>query len=115
MYSVNGGAHHPNMSYFWGYSIGGYTVEVWDAHNCGAQDLITITEPSELDVTITTSDLIMYGEDGEIEYGGSTESKFKAIFKPEFIKRVYLENNSERLDYIHRLKWQIQYFVTNLA
>jgi hypothetical protein len=35
--------------------------------------------------------LIMYGEDGEIEYGGSTESKNRAIFTPEFIKRVYLE------------------------
>jgi N-acetyl sugar amidotransferase len=35
--------------------------------------------------------LIMYGEDGEIEYGGSTESKSKASFSAEFIKRVYLE------------------------
>jgi N-acetyl sugar amidotransferase len=35
--------------------------------------------------------LIMYGEDGEIEYGGSTESKFKATFSAEFVKRVYLE------------------------
>ena len=35
--------------------------------------------------------LIMYGEDGEIEYGGSTESKNKASFSAEFIKRVYLE------------------------
>ena len=36
-------------------------------------------------------DLIMYGEDGEIEYGGSTESKYKATFTAEFVKRVYLE------------------------
>lgn len=35
--------------------------------------------------------LIMYGEDGEIEYGGSTESKNKPTFTAEFIKRVYLE------------------------
>jgi N-acetyl sugar amidotransferase len=35
--------------------------------------------------------LIMYGEDGEIEYGGSTESKNKATFSAEFVKRVYLE------------------------
>jgi hypothetical protein len=35
--------------------------------------------------------LIMYGEDGEIEYGGSTESKNRATFSAEFIKRVYLE------------------------
>jgi len=30
-------------------------------------------------------------EDGEIEYGGSTESKYKATFNAEFVKRVYLE------------------------
>jgi N-acetyl sugar amidotransferase len=35
--------------------------------------------------------LVMYGEDGEIEYGGSTESKYKPIFSAEFLKRVYLE------------------------
>jgi N-acetyl sugar amidotransferase len=35
--------------------------------------------------------LIMYGEDGEIEYGGSNESKYKATFTAEFVKRVYLE------------------------
>lgn len=35
--------------------------------------------------------LIMYGEDGEIEYGGSTVSKNKATFEPDFIKNTYLE------------------------
>jgi len=39
--------------------------------------------------------LIMYGEDGEIEYGGSNESKYKPIFNPEFVKRVYLEQNTQ--------------------
>ncbi len=38
--------------------------------------------------------LIMYGEDGEIEYGGSTESKNKPYFTAEFIKRVYLEGTT---------------------
>ncbi len=38
--------------------------------------------------------LIMYGEDGEIEYGGSTESKYKATFTAEFVKRVYLEGRT---------------------
>ena len=38
--------------------------------------------------------LIMYGEDGEIEYGGSTESKYKPSFSAEFIKRVYLEGET---------------------
>jgi N-acetyl sugar amidotransferase len=39
--------------------------------------------------------LIMYGEDGEIEYGGSTESKYKASFSAEFVKRVYLEGQTD--------------------
>lgn len=39
--------------------------------------------------------LVMYGEDGEIEYGGSTESKNKAVFNAEFTKRVYLEGELE--------------------
>lgn len=40
--------------------------------------------------------LIMYGEDGEIEYGGSIESKYKATFTAEFVKRVYLEGGIEK-------------------
>ena len=35
--------------------------------------------------------LIFYGEDGEIEYGGSTESKNRALYDIEYMKRVYLE------------------------
>lgn len=39
--------------------------------------------------------LLMYGEDGEIEYGGSTESKNKATFSAEFTKRIYLEGQAD--------------------
>ncbi len=39
----------------------------------------------------------MYGEDGEIEYGGSTESKNKASFSAEFIQRVYLEGQTNQM------------------
>lgn len=39
--------------------------------------------------------LIMYGEDGEIEYGGSNESKYRPIFSAEFVKRVYLEGQMD--------------------
>ena len=35
--------------------------------------------------------LIFYGEDGEVEYGGSTETKNKASYEIEYIKRVYFE------------------------
>ena len=37
--------------------------------------------------------LIMYGEDGEIEYGGSNDSINSGVFSPEFTKNVYLEKN----------------------
>ncbi|MAY14342.1 N-acetyl sugar amidotransferase [Thalassolituus alkanivorans] len=40
--------------------------------------------------------LVMYGEDGEIEYGGSTESKNRPVFTAEFMKRVYLEGQYEK-------------------
>ena len=35
--------------------------------------------------------LVMYGEDGEIEYGGSNKSKYSGTFTPDFVKNVYLE------------------------
>ncbi|MEE2954021.1 MAG: gliding motility-associated C-terminal domain-containing protein [Bacteroidota bacterium] len=54
-YSVNGGQHYSSMAYFNSYPPGIYTVEVFDANNCAAQDIIIIEEPTELDVTITTS------------------------------------------------------------
>ncbi len=60
MYAVNGGAHHANMAYFNGYGPGTYTVEVFDVNNCAAQDIIMITQPTELDVTITTSNWNSY-------------------------------------------------------
>ncbi len=41
--------------------------------------------------------LIFYGEDGEIEYGGSTETKNKALYDVEYMKRVYFEGGYERV------------------
>jgi len=41
--------------------------------------------------------LIFYGEDGEVEYGGSTESKNKALYDINYMKRVYLEGGHERV------------------
>lgn len=41
--------------------------------------------------------LIFYGEDGEIEYGGSTESKNKALYDINYMKRVYLEGGHEKV------------------
>lgn len=41
--------------------------------------------------------LLFYGEDGEIEYGGSTENKNKAFYDIEYMKRVYLEGGHDRV------------------
>jgi N-acetyl sugar amidotransferase len=41
--------------------------------------------------------LIFYAEDGEIEYGGSTETKNKSLFDIEYIKRIYLESGYEKV------------------
>lgn len=41
--------------------------------------------------------LIFYGEDGEVEYGGSTESRDRALFDVEYMKRVYLEGGYEKV------------------
>lgn len=39
--------------------------------------------------------LIFYGEDGEIEYGGSTESKNRPLYDINYMKKVYLEGGHD--------------------
>lgn len=41
--------------------------------------------------------LLFYGEDGEVEYGGSTESKSRAMYDIEYMKRIYLEGGFEKV------------------
>ena len=41
--------------------------------------------------------LIFYGEDGEIEYGGSTENKNVSLFGLEYMKRAYFEGGYEKV------------------
>ena len=41
--------------------------------------------------------LIFYGEDGEIEYGGSSETLKEPIYDTEYQKRVYLEGGYEKV------------------
>lgn len=41
--------------------------------------------------------LLFYGEDGEVEYGGSTESKDGAMFDITYMKRVYLEGGYQKV------------------
>lgn len=40
--------------------------------------------------------LIVYGEDGEVEYGGTRETEQKSLMNIGYIKRVYLEGEFER-------------------
>jgi N-acetyl sugar amidotransferase len=41
--------------------------------------------------------LIFYGEDGEVEYGGSNETINNPIFNIDYIKRVYLEGGYDKV------------------
>ena len=41
--------------------------------------------------------LIFYGEDGEVEYGGSTESANKSLFDIEYMKKIYLEGGYDQI------------------
>ena len=41
--------------------------------------------------------LVFYGEDGEVEYGGSTETERGPIFGIDYLKRVYLEAGHEKV------------------
>lgn len=41
--------------------------------------------------------LLFYGEDGEIEYGGSTDHKNKAFYGIDYMKSVYLEGGYEKV------------------
>ena len=52
-YSVGTGPHYTNMGNFNGYIAGNYMVNIFDANNCANQYQHTITEPNELDVTVS--------------------------------------------------------------
>ena len=59
--------------------------------------LITITTVPLIVANRFNIPLIFWGEEGEVEYGGSTELKNKGIFNIEFIKKVYLESGYEKI------------------
>lgn len=42
-------------------------------------------------------DLIIYGEDGEVEYGGSDKTKNKPFFNPNYSKKIYFEGGYNKL------------------
>jgi N-acetyl sugar amidotransferase len=56
--------------------------------------------------------LLFYGEDGEIEYGGTTETKNKSLFDLEYAKRVYFEAGYEKVLTKFDMKERDLYFFT---
>ena len=41
--------------------------------------------------------LIFYGEDGEVEYGGSVETRDRSLFDINYMKKIYLEGGYEKV------------------
>lgn len=41
--------------------------------------------------------LLFYGEDGEVEYGGATESRNRPLYDIAYMKRIYLEGGHEKV------------------
>jgi hypothetical protein len=41
--------------------------------------------------------LIFYGEDGEVEYGGTSETETNPIYNVEYMKKIYLEGGYEKV------------------
>ena len=56
--------------------------------------------------------LLFYGEDGEVEYGGSTESKYKSGYNVEYMKRVYFEAGYDKVFNQLNLNKKDLYFFT---
>ena len=42
-------------------------------------------------------ELVFYGEDGEVEYGGTTETNRNPIYDVSYMKKVYLEGGYEKI------------------
>lgn len=42
-------------------------------------------------------ELIFYGEDGEVEYGGSTETGMNPIYDVQYMKKIYLEGGYDKV------------------
>ena len=55
-------------------------------------------------------ELIFYGEDGEVEYGGSTETASNPIYDFEYQKKVYLEGGHDKVLKASGLKKEQLYF-----
>ena len=56
-------------------------------------------------------ELIVYGEDGEVEYGGSEITKSKPFYSVEYVKNIYLEGGYDKiLNKLQKNKSSEKYF-----
>ena len=60
-------------------------------------------------------ELIMYGEDGEVEYGGETSSQNKFLFDNKYVERVYLSNQYKNIFKNINLKSEKFFYELNLS
>jgi len=56
--------------------------------------------------------LVFYGEDGEVEYGGSDETKYKCTYDVNYQKRIYLEKGYDKILEKLECKESDKYFFT---
>ena len=57
-------------------------------------------------------DLIIYGEDGEVEYGGSSETLSSPFYSSQYQKKIYLEGGYEKVINQSNLRTSEKYFFT---
>lgn len=60
-------------------------------------------------------DLIMYGEDGEVEYGGETSRENKFLFDNRYVEKIYLSNQYKSIFKNFKLKSEKFFYELNLS
>ena len=60
-------------------------------------------------------DLIMYGEDGEVEYGGETSTQEKFLFDNKYVEKIYLSNQYKSVFKNFNLKSEKFFYELNLS
>ena len=83
----------PNSEVMWGLNRAGF-IEMGSAYYGWLVAIHSVVVRIALAHNLS---LIFYGEDGEVEYGGSTENKNVALFDLEYIKRAYFEGGYEKI------------------
>lgn len=71
-YSINGGTSFQSSGSFPNLTAGTYSVLVKDAAGCGRGEIVTITQPSKIDFSLSATSATCFGKsDGEISVNGA--------------------------------------------